>query len=57
MNGVLCLHYTGTVDMDSYIDKLPDYLYMDESDRQWLRYMERTVELWVGEDDCLIREV
>ncbi|GAG36797.1 unnamed protein product, partial [marine sediment metagenome] len=31
-------------------------LYPDELHRQWLGYSDTTVELWIGEEDYLIRK-
>lgn len=56
IRGTDCLHYKGKVNMDAYVDELPDYLYSSERFRQWLRHMDRTVELWIGEGDRLIRK-
>ncbi|GAG05562.1 unnamed protein product, partial [marine sediment metagenome] len=56
IRGIDCLHYRGKVDMDAYVDKLPDYLYPDERYREWLGYSDTTVELWIGEDDYVIRK-
>ncbi len=56
IRGIDCLHYRGKVDMDAFVDKLPDYLYPDERYREWLGYTDRTVELWIGEEDYLIRK-
>ncbi|MBL7119216.1 MAG: hypothetical protein ISS53_00870 [Dehalococcoidia bacterium] len=56
IRGIDCLHYEGKVDMPAFIDKLPDYLYPDERYREWLGYTDRTVELWIGEDDYVIRK-
>jgi len=56
IRGIDCLHYKGKVDMDAYVDKLPDYLYPDERYREWLGYTDRTMELWIGEEDYLIRK-
>lgn len=56
IRGIDCLHYRGKVDMDAYIDKLPDYMFPDERYREWLGHTDRTMELWIGEDDYLIRK-
>ena len=61
IDGVDCWHYRGTVDMDSYVEKLkakaegkpPEYLVLVEEMRRW----RQSFELWVGKDDYLIRQL
>jgi len=56
VRGVDCLQYKGRVDMNALVDSLPDDLYPMPVYRDWLRQSDRTVNLWVGMNDYLIRK-
>lgn len=64
VDGVDCLHYRGRVDIDRMVDEWkaeldpaqPEYEEMLEAmERQ--RQMKTEVELWIGKDDYLIRQM
>jgi hypothetical protein len=56
INGIECLHYRGRADMDAYIDKLSDIDFVSDMEEEWLRHMDKTVEIWIGQNDYLIRK-
>jgi|GEM_PF-2774276 len=64
-DGVNCLRYRGKVDMDAFVDKKPwPWLEDDEEanksiemSREYQRHTDTTIELLIGEDDYLIREI
>lgn len=57
IDGLDCLHYRGKVDMDSLLEKTAMAY---QQTQEFLEVMRRTgmsVELWVGKDDYLIRQM
>ena len=63
MDGVVCFHYRGRVDMEKQMEEIkanldpsdPNYARLLEEMEQ-MRNMKHMVELWVGKDDYLIRQ-
>lgn len=63
MDGVVCFHYHGRVDMEKQMEGIkanldpsdPNYARLLEEMEQ-MRNMKHMVELWVGKDDYLIRQ-
>lgn len=55
VRGVECLHYKGRVDVNALVDSLPDDLF-PQPVYKWLRHSDKVVELWIGENDYLIRQ-
>ena len=64
-DGVNCLRYRGKVDMDEFVDKKPWPWREDDEEanksiemqREFERHWDTTIELLIGEDDYLIREI
>jgi len=64
IDGVDCFHYRGRVDIDRMVDKRkaeldpaePGYEERVEA-LEWQRRMKTEVELWIGKDDYLIRQM
>ncbi|MDY6912722.1 MAG: hypothetical protein SVM79_10240 [Chloroflexota bacterium] len=59
LNGVECLHFEGNVDIEKYIAKVMPLHNLQETDAyiQWLGNSDISIEVWIGENDRLIRQI